>query len=76
MVLVEHAKEAVVGGGLALVIPFLSMTNDLLCVVELKGEKRIDNLGGTQSTGAIHQPRKFPTLKGEAAWELRKYATS
>jgi hypothetical protein len=43
--LVEHAQKAIVGGGLALVIPFLSMTNDLVCVVELKGEKRINNLG-------------------------------
>lgn len=44
-VLVEHAQEAIVGGGLTLVIPFLSMANDLMCVVELKGEKRIDDLG-------------------------------
>ena len=50
MVLVEHAKKAIVGSGLALMIPFLSMTNDLMCVVELKGEKRIDNLG------ALSQP--------------------
>jgi hypothetical protein len=44
-VFIEHAKETVVGCGLAVVIPFLSMTNDLMCVVELKGEKRINNLG-------------------------------
>lgn len=42
--LIEHAKEAIVGCGLTLVIPFLDMANDLMCVVELKGEKRIDNL--------------------------------
>jgi hypothetical protein len=44
-VLIEHAKEAIIGCGLAVVIPFLSMTNDLMCVVELEGEKRVNNLG-------------------------------
>jgi len=56
-VLVEHAKEAIVGGGLALVIPFLGMTNDLMCVVELKGEKRINNLGR-----ALSQPAYYGSL--------------
>ena len=42
--LIEHAKKAIVGRGLALVIPFLDMADDLMCVVELEGEKRIDNL--------------------------------
>lgn len=51
--LVEHAQEAIVGGGLTLVIPFLSMTSDLICVVELKGEKRIYNLGQFGSTGRV-----------------------
>jgi hypothetical protein len=65
-VLVEHAKEAIVGGGLARVIPFLSMTNDLMCVVELKGEKRINNLGALSQLAVIRQPRKSPNLEGRS----------
>ena len=49
---VEHAEETIVSSRLTLVIPLLSVTNYLMGVVKLKGQKRIDNLGKIASVNS------------------------
>jgi hypothetical protein len=47
-VLIEHTKEAIVGGRFPIVIPFLGVASYLISVVKLESEERIDNLSGAK----------------------------
>ena len=43
-IVVQHAKESVVGVGVGLVVPFLGVVDDALVFVGLDREQRIDGL--------------------------------
>lgn len=47
-VLTEYAQETIVSGRFPIVIPFLGVTSDLIGVVKLESEKRIENLRGAK----------------------------
>jgi len=43
-VLIDYTEETIVRGRFRVVIPFFGVTSDLIGVIKLESEKRIDNL--------------------------------